>query len=157
MKNVSKISLQKRYDNLVKSVPTRAPIFLPTDRVPLKEKVEGMTRVKSIYDDKLDKIYRPTLKALREHYRGSKRCFIIGNGPSLNETDLTVLENEITFAVNGFFLKASDLSWSPTFMLLKIIWWLRTEKTVLIRSKDLSNSSPHIWHTVWKKGKYYLF
>ena len=119
MKNGSKISLQKRYDNLVKSVPTRAPIFLPTDRVPLKEKVEGMTRVKSIYDDKLDKIYRPALKALREHYRGSKRCFIIGNGPSLNETDLTVLENEITFAVNGFFLKASDLSWSPTFYVVE--------------------------------------
>jgi hypothetical protein len=32
----------------------------------------------------------------------NKRCFIIGNGPSLNTQDLTLLKNEIIFTVNQF-------------------------------------------------------
>ena len=38
-----------------------------------------------------------------------ERCFIIGNGPSLNKIDLTKLKNEFTFGVNSIFLKKSEL------------------------------------------------
>jgi hypothetical protein len=34
----------------------------------------------------------------------NERCFIIGNGPSINKTDLTKLKNEKTFVVNSFIL-----------------------------------------------------
>ncbi|MFA5743030.1 MAG: 6-hydroxymethylpterin diphosphokinase MptE-like protein [Candidatus Paceibacterota bacterium] len=34
----------------------------------------------------------------------SKRCFIIGNGPSIKNQDLTLLKNEITFVTNKFYL-----------------------------------------------------
>lgn len=33
----------------------------------------------------------------------NKRCFILGNGPSLNDVDLGLLSGEICFAVNQFF------------------------------------------------------
>lgn len=111
--------LQARYDELVSGLPTRSPIFLPTEKVPLAEKLTGVRRVKEIYDDRLDRLYRPRLRALREQYKDRQRCFIIGNGPSLNLTDLAALKDEVTFAVNGFFLKANDLDWLPTFYVVE--------------------------------------
>jgi hypothetical protein len=54
------------------------------------------------------------LEQLRDLYNG-KRCFVIGNGPSLNKTDLSKLENEFTFCANKFYLKLPDLNWSPNF------------------------------------------
>jgi glycosyltransferase involved in cell wall biosynthesis len=104
---------------LVSSVPTRAPIYLPTEKVPLADQVAGMARVKRIYDATLDAVHRPRLRALRETWRGTKRCFVIGNGPSLNRTDLSKLEGEVTFAVNGFFLKMPELGWHPTFYVVE--------------------------------------
>ena len=43
------------------------------------------------------------LAALKNIHRG-ERCFIIGNGPSLNETDVSVLKNEFTFGMNRIYL-----------------------------------------------------
>lgn len=42
---------------------------------------------------------RRVLAALRDCYAG-KRCFIIGNGPSLNRTNLQLLRDEFTFGLN---------------------------------------------------------
>lgn len=39
---------------------------------------------------------------LRNKYK-DKRCFIIGNGPSVREQDLSLLADEVVFATNGFF------------------------------------------------------
>lgn len=117
--NIGDKGLTRHYEALVKSLPTRSPIFLPTEKVPLPERVAGLERVKAIYDDRLDRLYRPRLRALREQFKGKDRCFIIGNGPSLNQTDLSMLEGEVTFAVNGFFLKTPDLNWTPTFYVVE--------------------------------------
>ncbi len=37
-------------------------------------------------------------------YKG-KRCFLLGNGPSLNDLDLSLLDDEIVMGVNGIYLK----------------------------------------------------
>ncbi|WP_414521108.1 hypothetical protein [Umezakia ovalisporum] len=42
-------------------------------------------------------------KRLKNQYQG-QRCFILGNGPSLKQQDLTLLKNEITFVTNWFVL-----------------------------------------------------
>jgi len=42
------------------------------------------------------------LQQFRDKHKG-ERCFIIGNGPSLRNTDISLLEDEITFGVNGIF------------------------------------------------------
>ena len=44
-----------------------------------------------------------------------KRCFVIGNGPSSNSQDLGLLENEITFSCNAFYLHPILSKWQPTY------------------------------------------
>ncbi len=53
----------------------------------------------------------------RDCQRG-RRCFVIGNGPSLKHQDLSALQNEITFAVNSFYLHPQIKSWLPTYYFL---------------------------------------
>lgn len=107
--------LELEYAELLKKLPSRAPIYLPTEKIPIEQKISGVKHVIEIYKETLDKVYRPRLRALREKFKDKERCFLIGNGPSLNSTDLSVLADEVTFAVNGFFLKAEGLNWKPTF------------------------------------------
>jgi len=52
---------------------------------------------------------------LRDCHQG-KRCFIIGNGPSLQETDLTRLRDEYTFGLNRIYLLFPQLGFSTTFL-----------------------------------------
>lgn len=104
---------------LVRKLPVRSPIFLPTERIPQEEALAGLRKVVRLYEQDLDQVYRPKLRALREQYQGTERCFVIGNGPSLNDMDLEKLRGEVTFAVNGFFLKAQALSWTPTFYVVE--------------------------------------
>jgi hypothetical protein len=41
--------------------------------------------------------------AFNDKHKG-ERCFIMGNGPSLKDTDLTLLKNEFTFGMNRIYL-----------------------------------------------------
>lgn len=54
--------------------------------------------------------------ALKDKHRG-ERCFIIGNGPSLNNTDLTLLRNEVTFGSNRIYLLFNEIGFSTTYFL----------------------------------------
>ncbi|MGH8568558.1 MAG: 6-hydroxymethylpterin diphosphokinase MptE-like protein, partial [Gammaproteobacteria bacterium] len=63
--------------------------------------------------------YAPRLRELRRRYAGKGRCFIIGNGPSLNCTDLAKLRDEVTFGVNGLFLKFDEMGFTPTFYVVE--------------------------------------
>ena len=55
------------------------------------------------------------LAELRNVHKG-KRAFIIGNGPSLKQTDLSKLRNEITFCMNRFYLAFPELGFSATYL-----------------------------------------
>ena len=44
-----------------------------------------------------------------------QRCFIIGNGPSLRNTDLTLLKNEFTFGMNRIYLIFNELNFETTY------------------------------------------
>lgn len=54
------------------------------------------------------------LLSLKNKYQGH-RCFIIGNGPSLRNTDVSKLKNEITISCNGIFLLYQEMGFKPTF------------------------------------------
>ena len=112
--------LKAERDNLIKKLPPniRSPIFMPTDRILLEQQVDGLKGVVELHEGGLDALYRPKLRALRDA-RKKKRCFIIGNGPSLKSTDLSLLKKEITFATNGFFLHMPELTWMPTFYVVE--------------------------------------
>jgi glycosyltransferase involved in cell wall biosynthesis len=107
--------LEATYRRLLGEVPWTAEIYLPTSRISPANKVAGMRRVSQIHNQRLETHYRPRLRSLRDRYAGAQRCFIIGNGPSLNRTDLTQLAGEVTFSTNAFFLKMPELGWAPTF------------------------------------------
>jgi len=54
------------------------------------------------------------LRFLRNFYQG-RRCFIIGNGPSLAAMDLSALASEITIGSNGLFLLFEKMGYLPNF------------------------------------------
>lgn len=58
------------------------------------------------------------IRKLKNKFKG-KRCFILGNGPSLNKVDLSLLKNEYSFAVNGIFYKTEETGYKPTFYVVE--------------------------------------
>jgi hypothetical protein len=50
-----------------------------------------------------------------ENLHQGQRCFIIGNGPSISNMNLTPLEKEITFGLNRIYLAFDKLSFVPTY------------------------------------------
>jgi hypothetical protein len=54
------------------------------------------------------------LEAMKDRHRG-ERCFIIGNGPSLKETDLSLLRDEFTFGLNRIYLLFDQLGFSTKY------------------------------------------
>lgn len=61
---------------------------------------------------------REKIRSLYNKFKG-ERCFIIGNGPSLNRHDLSLLEGEYTFGVNSFYYKTRETGYRPTFYVVE--------------------------------------
>ncbi len=59
-------------------------------------------------------LYTKKVQRFHNRYVG-KRCFIIGNGPSLRIVDLEKLQKEYTFACNSIYALYKSTSWRPTF------------------------------------------
>lgn len=60
------------------------------------------------------RISRGLIHALKDSHLG-ERCFVIGNGPSLKDTDLAGLQNEVTFGANRIYLLFDRLGFSTTY------------------------------------------
>ena len=56
------------------------------------------------------------IESFRNKHRG-ERCFILGNGPSLKKTDLSLLRNEITFGMNRIYLLYPQIGFSTSYYL----------------------------------------
>jgi len=54
------------------------------------------------------------LKVFKDIHKG-KRAFIIGNGPSLKQTNLTKLKKEFTFGLNRIYLLFPELGFTTTY------------------------------------------
>jgi len=55
------------------------------------------------------------LDSLKDKYRG-ERCFIIGNGPSLKNTNISKLKDEYTFGMNRIYLGFPDWGFTTSFL-----------------------------------------
>jgi len=55
------------------------------------------------------------LRGLRDIHEG-KRCFVIGNGPSLNDMDLSPLKNEYTFGMNRVYLAFPEWEFRTSYL-----------------------------------------
>lgn len=54
------------------------------------------------------------IMSLKDVHKGG-RCFIIGNGPSLNIEDINRIKGEITFASNKIYLLFDQTDWRPSY------------------------------------------
>jgi hypothetical protein len=59
-----------------------------------------------------------SLSSLHNRHRGG-RCFILGNGPSLNRINIDDLRSEICFGVNSIFLMTRSNGFSPTYYVVE--------------------------------------
>lgn len=53
------------------------------------------------------------LRKYKDAYKG-RRCFVIGNGPSLRQTDLSLLKKEFTFGLNRIYLLFPELGFTTS-------------------------------------------
>lgn len=74
-------------------------------------------RIKQIFHDSEDGAY---LRTLKNKFAG-KRCFIVGNGPSLTIDDLNQLKDEYAFGANKILYLLDKTVWVPTFYLCQDI------------------------------------
>lgn len=80
------------------------------------------------------------LLALKDKYKG-KRCFIIGNGPSLRAKDLDKLKDEYTFACNRIDLIFDKTDWRPTFYCVTDLNLLKNDFSVKENLQKLQDKS----------------
>ncbi|WP_246943871.1 6-hydroxymethylpterin diphosphokinase MptE-like protein [Bacillus pinisoli] len=91
----------------------------------------------------------------------NKRCFIIGNGPSLTTGDLSKLHNEITFAFNRIYYLFNQTDWRPTY------YCAEDDKTITKSKEEINNLNiknkffpinfPRDNKIQFKNAKYYIF
>ena len=107
-KQLSYTQKKSREEQCKKLAPTRIEIFLPTDKVPIEKRIVGLEKIRSFYSIAEVNYNKLRFESLKKKRQLQQRCFIIGNGPSLNDTDLGLLKDEVTFGVNGIFLKFDE-------------------------------------------------
>lgn len=64
--------------------------------------------------------FQDRIASMRDMHAG-KRCFVIGNGPSLKEMDLSPLQDEITIGCNAIYKLFDELGFSTDFLLFEDI------------------------------------
>ena len=68
---------------------------------------------------------RRWLKRFRDRHHGD-RCFVIGNGPSLRDRDLSPLAGETTFVTNHFYFHPQIELLQPTYYCVSDLWFFDT-------------------------------
>jgi len=76
----------------------------------------GRHRLAQMYDGR----WSASVKKLTqlENIHTGQRCFIIGNGPSLRQTDMSRLKGEVTFGLNRIYLMFPELGFSTSYLVL---------------------------------------
>ncbi len=69
---------------------------------------------------RFDSRWARSIEELRkyENKHIGQRCFIIGNGPSLRNTDLSRLKGELTFGLNRIYLLYPELGFTTSYLVL---------------------------------------
>lgn len=83
----------------------------------VRDTLDGLKRSHEIPDAYFHPWRIQSRKSLEQfhHIHQGKRCFILGNGPSLKQTDLTKLKNEYTFGMNRIYLAFDDMGFKTSY------------------------------------------
>jgi hypothetical protein len=87
------------------------------------------------------------LKTLKDIHEG-KRAFIIGNGPSLRQTDLSKLRNEFTFGMNRIYLLFPELGFHTTY-------FVSINDLVIEQFKDEILAQPMPKFLAWRSHRHF--
>lgn len=68
----------------------------------------------SVVSSEIDRVARHYISLWKDKFKG-ERCFCVGNGPSLKDTPLHLLNNEHSFGLNGISRIYPLTSWRPSF------------------------------------------
>jgi hypothetical protein len=100
------------------------------------------------------------LASLKDIHKG-RRCFIIGNGPSLKTADLEKLSQEITFAANKIYLAFDQTNWRPSYYVITdglVAKQNYNEINELVGfPKLISAWATERWHTPFKNAIYFRY
>jgi hypothetical protein len=97
-------------DQLKKILPQQAQVVI-------RDSLDAIKRIKEIpdaYNHSWRFQSRIDLRKFHNIHKG-KRCFILGNGPSLKHTDLTKLKNEFTFGMNRIYLAFEEIGYETSY------------------------------------------
>jgi len=83
----------------------------------IKNSYDAIRRLPQVPDAYLHPWRRRSRMRISQYHNIHKgeRCFIIGNGPSLKQTDLTKLKGEYTFGMNRIYLLFPKLGFTTTY------------------------------------------
>lgn len=110
------------------------------------------------------------IREMKNQYEG-KRCFIICTGPSLTVSDLELLSNEYTFAMNSLNILYKDTDFRPSFYgcidegvfekMKDLIQKYDSEKTKVFISgrirRHIHSPLPSHWYTVSNNVAYHTY
>ena len=95
------------------------------EKIEKRLSVESRSSVKSVGSSRKAELDQPTISAMLQRSQAKirqfhnkhlgQRCVIIGNGPSLNEMDLSFLRHEICFGMNKIYLGFERWNFTPTY------------------------------------------
>ncbi len=103
--------------NPFNEIQNNVPVLIASSKQPeaLRE-ITDFLEVKKVtyYLLNLNNESRIELNNFKDKHK-NKRCFVMGNGPSLNQLDMTKLKNEITFGANRCFLGFDNWGFKTTY------------------------------------------
>ncbi|NIM94823.1 MAG: DUF115 domain-containing protein [Anaerolineales bacterium] len=94
---------------------TPDPVWRPISNTYWWWRNRGQHQLAGLFSSRLRES-REKIHQYKDRYKG-QRCFIIGNGPSLRKTDLSLLRDEITFGLNRIYIIFPELNFQTTFLL----------------------------------------
>jgi hypothetical protein len=74
---------------------------------------------------------RHFIKSLHNKFKG-RRCFVIGNGPSLSRMNLDLLVNEVTIGSNGLYKLFDKFKFRPSYLLFQ------DSRTILGKAREIN-------------------
>lgn len=91
------------------------PLIRPSEIRSKKRAVAYQASTPQTHSTPLDRARAPSNLARFKDAHFGQRCFILGNGPSLNNTNLEFLADETVFACNAIYLLFDRIDWRPTY------------------------------------------
>lgn len=100
------------------------------------------------------------LVGFKDQHKG-KRCFLIGNGPSLKVADLDRLKGEISFAANKIYLAFDQTAWRPSYYLVvdELVGKQNFDAINNLQGfpKFFPTNAISVWNTVFDNSVYFRF